>query len=246
MFLRPRKIKLVVKLAGFKMPIAEGKIVKFADILEPKTELLCPKCHAKPKWQGRYECECGATYTHWSQLKRVLPNGKEIVKPKLIQGEDVEAEVYVMDKAEFSKYCDATYMEYGLTVDDANSALNLKKLIIALDRLNKVIILHFLDTYEERVCCLTLSLSNRIILKELIPLNLADIRETLKVDLSNVTDKDIAEAEALIKQLPKATEDLLYVHDYRIQGLEEVPRVSPKVIELEQILSKMKKENAII
>jgi hypothetical protein len=244
--MRPRKIKLVVKLAGFKMPIASAKIVKYADVLEAKTELLCPKCMAKPKWQGRYECECGATYTHWSQLKRVLPNGKEIVKPKLIQGEDVEAEVYVMDKAKFSQYADATLTEYGLTVDDSNSANNLKKLIIALNNLNKVIILHFLDTYEERVACLCLSLSNRIVLKELIPLNLADIRDTMKADLSNITDKDIAEAEAFIKQLPQATEDLLYVHDYRLQGLEEVPRVSPKVVELETILSKMKKENAIV
>jgi len=151
MFLRPRKIKLVVKLAGFKMPIAQAKIVKYADMLEAKTELLCPKCLAKPRWSGKYECECGATYTHWSQLKRVLPNGKEIVKPKLTKGEDVEAEVYVMDKEEFSKYSDATYMEYGVVVEDSNSAMNLKKLIIALDRLNKVIILHFLDTYEERV-----------------------------------------------------------------------------------------------
>jgi hypothetical protein len=243
--MRPRKIKLVVKLAGFKMPIAEAKIVKYADVLESKTELLCPKCMGKPRWSGKYECECGATYTHWSQLKRVLPNGKEIVKPKLIQGEDVEAEVYVMDKAKFSQYADATLTEYGLTVDDSNSANNLKKLIIALNNLNKVIILHFLDTWEERVAVLTLSLSNRIVLKELIPLNLADIRETMKADLSNITDKDIAEAEAFIKQLPQATEDLLYVHDYRLQGLEEVPRVSPKVVELEEILTKMKKENAI-
>jgi hypothetical protein len=83
------------------------------------------------------------------------------------------------------------------------------------------------------------------VLKELIPLNLADIRETMKADLSNITDKDIAEAEAFIKQLPQATEDLLYVHDYRLQGLEEVPKASPKVIELEEILTKMKKENAI-
>jgi len=49
MFLRPRKIRLIVKLAGFKMPIAEAKIVKYADMLEAKTELVCPKCLGKPK-----------------------------------------------------------------------------------------------------------------------------------------------------------------------------------------------------
>jgi len=224
------------------MPIAEAKIVKYADVLKPETVLLCPNCSARPRWQGEYECECGATYRHWSQLKRVLPNGKEIVKPKLTSGEVVEAEVYIMNKEKFSQYSDATLTEYGLTVDDPNSASNLRKLLIALNNLNKVIILHFLDTYEERVACLTISLSNRIVLRELIPLNLADIRETMKVDLNSVTDEDIAEAEAFIGQLPEAEEDLLHVHDYRVQGLEEVPRVSPKVIELESILSKMKKK----
>jgi hypothetical protein len=227
------------------MPIAEGRIVKFADMLEPKTELRCPKCLGKPVWRGLYECTCGATYTHWSQLKRVLPSGKELVKPKLTTGETVEAEVYIMDKAKFSQYADATYQEYGLVVNDSNSASNLKKLLIALERLNKVIIIHFLDTYEERVAMLTISQSGRVLLRELIPLNLAEIRETMKVDLSNITDRDIAEAEMFIKQLPEATEDLLYVHDYRVQCLEEVPRVSPKVIELEAIISKMKSEKAV-
>ena len=239
--MRPRKIKFVVKVAGFKMPLASAKIVKYADVLQPKTELRCPKCNGKPRWEGKYRCECGAVYTHWSQLKRVLPDGREIVKPKLTKGGEVEAEVYVMDKAEFSKYADATLNEYGLSVDDLNSAVNLKKLLIALDRLNKVILVHFTDTYEERVAVLTISLSGRVILKELIPLNLADIRETLKVDLSNITENDIAEAEALVKQLPKADEKLLYVSDYRTIGVETV-KVSPKVLELEAIISKMKSQ----
>jgi len=242
--MRPRKIKLVVKLASFKMPLATVKIVKYADIIRPKTELRCPNCGKKPKWQGKYECECGAVYTHWSQLKRFLPNGQEVVKPKLTQGKDVEAEVYVMDKAEFSRYADATLTEYGLTVEDSNSALNLKKLLIALEKLNKVVILHFLDTYEERIAVLTLSLSNRVILKELIPLNIAEIRETLKVNFSDVSDNDIAEAQALINQLPKATDSLLYVHDYRTIGVEQA-KVNPKVLELEAIISKMQKEKAI-
>lgn len=232
--MRPRKIRLVVKLAGFKMPIAQAKIVKYADMLEAKTELLCPKCMAKPKWQGRYECECGSVYNHWSQLKRVLPSGKEIVKPKLTSGEDVEAEVYIMDKAKFSQYADATLTEYGIVVEDSNSANNLKKLIIALNNLNKVIILHFLDTYEERVACLTLSLSNRIVLKELIPLNLADIRDTMKADLTNITDKDIAEAEAFVKQLPEATEDEEYRETVTAKISIELVKVSDTLLQKAQ------------
>jgi len=102
--------------------------------------------------------------------------------------------------------------------------------------LGKIIVLHFNDTYEERIAVLTTSISNRIILKELVPLNLADIEETMRVSLENVTEKDVQEAEAFIKQLPTATEDLFYVHDYRIQGLD-VKKVSPKVLELEAILA---------
>lgn len=244
--MRPRKIRLVVKFAGLRMPIATVKVVKYADVIEPKTELICPKCSAKPKFESKYTCECGSTYTHWSQLKRVLADGREIVKPKLTQkGEEVEAEVYIMDKEEFAKYSDATLTEYGVSVDDSNSAINLKKLLIALANLNKVILIHFIDTYEERIAVLTLSLSNRVILKELIPLNIADIRETLKVDLRGITEKDIQEAEAFIKQLPKADENLLYVSDYRTIGIE-ANKVAPQVLELEAIIEKAKKEKAVV
>lgn len=271
--MRPRKLKISVSLSGMHMPIATVTIKKFADILEPKTELICPRCLQKPSWNGGYTCTCcpicgkpmeavvvndkgivnfkcaehgrqdPSFYKHWSQLKRVLPNGEEVVKPKLTTGEDVEAEAYIMDKSEFSKYADATLTEYGCVVKDETSARNLKKLLIALTNLNKVILLHYNDTYEERICILTLSLSNRIILKELIPQNLADIAETMKVDLSQITEKDIAEAEAFIKMLPKAEESLLYVSDYRTIGIEAT-RVSPKVLELETLFSKLTKEKA--
>jgi hypothetical protein len=272
--MRPRKLKLVVKVAGFKMPLASVKIKKYADVIKPKTELICPQCGNKPQWDGKYLCRCcplcgktmeavvvdekgtinykcsehgwqdPTTYKHWSQLKRVLPDGREIVKPKLTSGEDVEAEVYVMDKAEFSKYADATLTEYGIVVQDSNSALNLKKLLVALNKLNKVIIIHYNDTYEEKIAVLTISLSNRVVLKELIPLNIADIRETMKVDFTGITDSDIAEAEALVNQLPKAEEQLFYVNDYRTIGVE-TPKVSPKVLQLEAIIEKMAKEKAV-
>jgi hypothetical protein len=256
------------------MPIATVTIKNFAKLLEAKTELVCPKCNRKPTWIGGYTCTCCSKcgkpmeavvvdekgtiqykcsedgwqepsyYKTWQSLKRILPDGTELKKEKLTGEGDVEADAYIMDLPEFSKYADATMTEYGVLVRDSTSALNLKKLLIAMHNLGKVIILHFNDTYEERVCILTTSISNRIILKELIPLNLADIQETMKVSFEGLTDKDIAEAETFIKQLPKATEDILYVHDYRLKGIE-VPQVSPKVLELEQILTKMEKEKAI-
>lgn len=265
--MRPRTLKIVVSLGGMRMPVATVSIKKFADVLEQKTDLVCPNCGKKPEWHGGYDCTCcpicgkpmekgvvddkgtvdykcaedgfqdPSHFNHWSQLKRVLPDGSELLKPKLTTGEDVEAEAYIMDISEFMTHVDATLNEYGVIVKDDTSARNLRKLLIAIRNLGKVILLHYNDTYEERVAILTTSISNRIILKELIPLNIADIRETMKIDLTNLTEKDVQEAEVFIKQLPHAEESLLYVHDYRILGIE-TPKVSPKVLELEAILSK--------
>jgi hypothetical protein len=265
--MRPRKLKINVSLGGMRMPIATVTIKNFAKLLEAKTELVCPKCGKKPTWIGGYTCTCCSKcgkpmeavpvdekgtinykcpddgwqspsyFKTWQDLKRILPDGTELTKERLNpEGEEVQADAFIMDIPEFSKFADATLNEYGVIVRDETSARNLKKLLIAMHNLGKVILLHFNDTYEERVCILTTSISNRIILKELIPQNLADIQETMKVSL-DVTDKEIAEAEAFIKQLPHAEEDLLYVHDYRIKGIE-TPKVSPKVLELEAIMSK--------
>jgi len=222
------------------MPIASVHIQKFADILEQETELICPACGKKPPFKGGYDCECGAHYGHWSQLKRVLKgNGEEIVKERFTSGEDVTAEAYIMGTEEFAKYVDATACEYGVIVKDETSAVNLKKLLIATKNLNKVVLIRFKDTYEERVAILTTSISGRIILKDLIPLNLADIKETMKIDLETVSKEDLAEAEQFVKRLPVAKEEMLNVSDYRTKGISK-EKVSPKVIELEAILGKAK------
>lgn len=267
--MRPRTLKISAIISGFKLPIATLKIEKFADVLEAETELVCPSCGQKPKWQGGYDCSCcpkcgkpmerqiiddkGTVnwkcptdgyqepnhFNHWSQLKRILKDtGEEIIKPKLLTGEDVIADLYVMTQEEFGqKHADAGLTEYGVVVEDDTSAKNLKKLLIALTNLHWVSVIRYNDTYEERVALLTVSLSNRIILKELIPENIADIRETMRVDLSGITEKDIQEAESFVKQLPKAEDTLFEVHDYRTKGTEG-KQVSPKVLELEAILKK--------
>jgi len=251
------------------MPIATLKIKRFANMLKPKTQLVCPKCGNKPKWEAKYVCICcpycgkpmekhivdekgtiqykcpehgwqePSTYTNWQQLKRITLDGREIKKERLVTGEEVEAQVYVMPIEKFSQYADATLDEYGIVVDDPTSALNLKKMLVALQKLNKVIILRFNDTYEQRICLLTVNLSGRVVLKEIIPINLADIKETMRIDLTNITEKDIQEAQALLSQLPEATEEILKVSDYRTIGIE-APKTSPKVIQLEQILAKVK------
>jgi hypothetical protein len=48
--LRPRTIKIAVRLSGFEMSVASVKIQKFADVLTAETDLLCPRCKSKPKW----------------------------------------------------------------------------------------------------------------------------------------------------------------------------------------------------
>jgi len=244
--MRSRKLKISVKVGGMKLPIATIVIKKFADMLTPQTKLVCRECGKEPVYAGGYKCECGKEYKHWSQLKRVLPSGKEVVKARLIpEKADLEADAYVMDKEEFAKYVDATLAEYGVSVKDQTSADNLKKMVIALTNLNKVIVLKFADTYEERICILTLSASGRIILKEIIPLNLLKLEETLRADLKGLKPEEIAEAEAFIKQLPKvSSEEIFKVNDYRIIGLEE-QAIIPQAVELSAIIERMKKEKVV-
>ena len=240
--MRPRILKIAVRISGMEMPIATVKIEKFADVLEPETELLCPKCKQKPIWNGGYDCPCGEHYGHWSRLLRVIKaTGEPITKTKFTnEKEDVVADAFIMDMKQFSEIVDATMTEYGVVVSDETSARQIKKLLIATKNLGKVVLIKYLDTFEERIAILTTSISNRIILKEIIPLNLADIKETMRIDLSNVSEQDLAEAEQFVKLLPQAKEDLLYVSDYRTKGIL-TPKATPKVMELEAILSKVGK-----
>lgn len=241
--MRPRILKIAVRISGMEMPIAAVKIKPFADVLEAETDLLCPKCKQKPKWNGGYDCSCGEHYGHWSQLERVVrATGEPVIKTKFTNDkEDVVADAFIMDMTEFSKIVDATLKDYGITANDETSARNLKKLLIATKYLNKVVLVRYLDTYEERVTILTTSVSNRIILKEIIPQNLAEIEETMHIDLSTVSQQDLAEAEQFVKLLPPARPELLNISDYRIKGIG-ISKEAPKVIELEAILQQASKQ----
>lgn len=254
-------------MGGFEMPLATFKIAKFADTLKQSLTRVCPKCGKVPSEHVEYyQCNCcpqcgvpltkvGADWTcavhgkqepprykTWQSLKAVLPDGTPLLKTRLQpEDEKVKAEAYVMDVDVFVKYCDATVAEYGIYSDDVSSAKNLRKLLVAMRKLGKVVLIHFNDTYEERVGIITTSISNRIIIKEIMPLNLADIGDTMKVDLNEISEQDILEAQTLIKQLPVATEEQLKVHDYRTQGIEQA-KTSPKVLELSEII-KMASKN---
>lgn len=224
------------------MALGVVTVQKFAHVREADTTLICPSCGEKPSWKGGYECSCGEKYGHWSALKRIVTATHEIIeKVKLtVKDETVQATVLVLKAVEYAnRYADATLDEHGLTTNDPTTAQNIKKLLVAVDRLGFVIIIRFNDTYEERICLLTTSLSNRVVLREVIPLNLADISETLRIQMDDVTEKDLNEAQQLVKMLKEADEETFRVSDYRIKGLKEVAEPTAKVLDFQEILAKV-------
>ena len=240
--MRRRTLKLVAKLGGFPMVLGELMISKFAKMREAETELVCPNCFEKPTWKGEYICpKCNSVFNHWSKLKRILAETKEPVIQEKLEDQAM-AHVFVMKAEDFAKkYADATLEEYGVIAKDPQTAINIKKLLVAVERLGMVVVIHYNDTYEERVVLLTVSSSNRVILKEIIPMNLAEITETLRVDLESIKEQDITEAQMLLKMLPEATEETFTVHDHRTIGLREIPLETPKVQSLNEILAQLQK-----
>jgi hypothetical protein len=242
--MKPRTLKLVADVMSMQTVIAEVRVQTFAKEPELKdwTELVCPKCNTKPSYQGAiYKCpQCGESYSWWGKLKRVIQGTvEEVIMPKLLgSGEIAVANIYKMDLVTFSKYADATKQEKGLTVKDEASARNLFKLLVAMERLGQVMILRYEETIEEVVAVLTTSVSGRIILKEIIPVNLAEFKETLKVDMSKIAEKDVEEAKAFMGLIPEATEEQLKVNDYRVHSGKVAPVEQEKVVELEAILKR--------
>lgn len=258
--MRPRNINLsmvvpidimgVTKLQN--VPIAKLKIVKLVDQIKPVTELTCPKCGAVPKHYEGYDCggtmpngePCGAKYGHWSHLKKIVKATGEWIKAErlIAEKEEIHAHLWKMKREDFAQYTDGTANEYGVTVSDEMGALNLKKLLIASQMLDYVIIVTYNDTFQQTISLLTASEANTVILREILPLNLAEVRETLKVKFGGLTERDIEEAKAFVNRLPEATEEQLIVHDYRTIGIEERKVVSEKVQDLTTILEKIKVE----
>jgi hypothetical protein len=243
--MKQRTLKVVADVMGMQTSIAVLKIQSFATEPELRawTDLVCPKCNKKPKYSGAsYNCDCGASYSWWGKLKRVLKGTvTEVLMPRLLgSGETAVAKMFKMDIASFSKYVDATKTEKGVTVKDEASATNLFKLIVATEKLGQVLIIRYNDTKEEVIALLTQSVSRRIILKEIVPINLLQLKETLKMDMSAISQKDIEEAKGFLKIIPEATEETLSVNDYRVGALNVTPVSQEKVVELKAILAKAK------
>lgn len=247
--MRKRTIVLQATIGGLPVILGEFLIQNFATMHRylDYTSLVCPGCGTVPTWKGGYDCpECGTHYGHHSKLKRIVDiTGEAVQKPRLLPPKTKAiAQVYRYSREQFSKkFADAVLSEAGITTKQDTWALNIAKMAVAVERLGQVIVLKWPDTYEERVCLVTLSESNRVILKEIIPANLLIGKETLSVDMSQITEQGITEAKQILSLIPEATDDVFKVSDYRTIGLGEAPLEAPveapKVQELSAILAQI-------
>jgi hypothetical protein len=242
--MRPTTIKVGVRVGGMVMPVFEGRITNIATVPEigEFTDLVCPVCKnipAKPK--GHYECSCGRTYSHWSKLLRVIKGTKEPIEVKPLgspKAEDILAEIGVMSLEEFKEFADVTLFEYGLTVADRASAENLKKLLVAIKQLGQVVIVKFRQSFYEKIALLTTSISNRVLLKEILPVNIALLNETMRVSDFNLTPEQLEEVKAFLKLLPKADERMLQTSDWRAKAIQKAKEpAKEKAHDLEEIIA---------
>lgn len=225
--MKNRKLKLVANVAGFDTLIAEVKIQNYASEADVKewTDLVCPACDTLPKWQGGYVCpNDGQTFNHWSKLKRVIKGTVQALTiPKLLKDkEEAVAKLSYLTSEAFAKeYIDATRKdegEKGVVLVDNAGAKNLFKILVAVEQLKYVLIAKWNDTTEEIVGLLTVSASGRVLIREIIPSNLVQVKETLFIDRKAITKQEVAEAKAFVQHfIPLATKETFEVHDYRAQ-----------------------------
>lgn len=253
--MKNRKLRLVANVSGFDTLIAEVKIQNFASEIDVKdwTELVCPTCNERPTWKGGYECpKDNQTFGHWSKLKRVIKGTTKALNiPRLLkEKEEAIAKLSWLPSEEFAKkFTDATRKdegEKGIILTDSASAKNLFKLLVAVEQLKCVVIAKWNDTTEEIVGLLTVSASGRILIREIIPSNLVQVKETLFIDRKAITKQDVDEAKAFIEHfIPKATEETFTVSDYRAQwkdgfNITESPTAEPqKVADIREIMAKV-------
>jgi hypothetical protein len=249
--MKPRKLRLVADVSGFATAIAEVHIANFASEPELKdwTDLVCPTCLTSTEYHGAgYECKtCNQTYSWWGKLVRVLKGTKtKLDIPRLIKEHDIATgKLSKMTRAEFAKYVDATKAEKGVTQVDSGSTHNLFKLLVASERAGYVIIVRYNDTTEEVVALLKVSASGRVILQEIIPKNLVQLKQTLVLNMNEVNESEVSEARAFVEQfLPTATEKTLEVSDYRTMWIDQhiitPEREETRVVQIKEIMAKVK------
>lgn len=164
--------------------------------------------------------------------------------------EEAVAKLSYLTSEEFAKeYVDATRKdegEKGVVLVDNAGANNLFKLLVAVEQLKYVIIAKWNDTTEEIVGLLTVSASGRILIREIIPSNLVQVKDTLFLDRKAITTEEVEEAKGFIQTfIPRATKATFEVHDYRAQwkaGLSTSGVVAPepqKVADIKEIMKQL-------
>ena len=142
------------------------------------------------------------------------------------------------------KYVDATRKdegEKGVVLTDSASEKNLFKLLVAVEQLRYVIIAKWNDTNEEVVGLLTVSQSGRILIREIIPSNLVQVRETLFIDRKAITKAEEEEAKMFVEHfIPKATDETFAVADYRARWKEGLPTQAEAPEEAKQKVADIK------
>ena len=243
-----RKVRLVAHLMGMTMPIGVVSIATYSQERKAEPDRYCPEDGEKPDWIG-YRCpKCSTEYSHWSRLKAYIKGTMTpFVMERLIpetKGYVPDVELFRMERQQFaSKYSAITKDPHPIVPEDNNTATNLMKLAIAVQRMSQVIIFRWKETYTENIGLLGVSMSNDLVLQEIIPENLA-VRKgvtTIKVDPDKATAEDVEGAKMLLNNIPLATEETFLVHDYRTNGLvEPVKTEQPEVLELAAILARAK------
>lgn len=253
--MKARRLVLQATVMGFSANIATIKIGNPAKEHELKdyTDLVCPQDKKKPQFEmSKYRCTCGFSTTTWQGLLRVLKGTTTPLEmPTLTKGnsEAEIARIYKMTLEAFAKiadYVDPKDAERPVTAEDEASIVNLYKLIVAQAETNHIIILKWNDTKEQVIALLTTTQSGKIIVRKIIPPNLVVVGDSLMLDKSKMSDKDIEEAKQFLKQIPDATKDVLEVADYRIKQFQVHQPEEQKVTAISSIMEKAKTRKDIV
>ena len=245
--MKARKLLIQATAMGMSMNLITLKIGNPAKEreLSSYTELVCPKDNKKPDYvPSGYRCGCGFTATTWQSLKRVLKGTTTpLDMPTLTKGNgEVEvAKMYRMTVEAFAKIADFVDPKDGdhpVTTEDDASTMNLYRVLVAQQTLNEVVILKWNDTKEEIIALLTTTLSGKIVIRKIIPPNLVIVGDSLMLDKTKLTAKDIEEAKQFMKQIAEVDEKALEVTDYRAKQLTVAPPEKQKVISISNIMAK--------
>lgn len=160
--MRHRKIRLVATVFGMQSAIGIVKVGSLATVRQADTYLACPQCGRKTREDKKeadvvehsqlYTCPCGFKAGWWGALKRVIrATGEVVEKARLLDPKEIpDAPLYKIPFDRFRQRVSATAEDNAIIPEDATSARNLLKIIIATSVLGYVIVTKFKDTYEER------------------------------------------------------------------------------------------------